>query len=267
MTLYKFKTFTTSYYFPKIKKEEEWLYGLYSTYGGKLSRVYWLLFKNIAFVRWLNVVDVNKLSFPYKDICKLIGKDCIMSFNMGSPGPLQKISIIGYECFSGNKFFAKYSQKPKAIELTKNEIQIYKLLENSGLVPVLLDSKLDKNFAFLKAEFLNGHRPPQTFFNEEIFKLCIKLKEFRIGKEKYSKDNLKLSLSHGDFCPWNMLEEGDRIRLIDWEQAKDRPLGFDLFTYIAQVTNLINPNVNLLEAIENHRQYIERYFISCGISN
>lgn len=267
MKLYRFKTFTTSYYFPDVPKEKKWLYGLYSAYGGKISRLYWLLFKNISFVRWLNAVDTHKVSFPYKEICKMVGGNALMSFNMGSPGPLQKISIIGYDKTAEKKFFAKYSQKPKAIELTKNEIQIYRLLADSGLVPILYDYNVTDKYAFLKAEFIDGHRPYQSFFNEETFKLCMKLKDYHISEIKYSNDNLLLSLSHGDFCPWNMLEKENHIRLIDWEQAKDRPLGFDLFTYIAQVTNLLSPEITLVQAIENHKNYIERFFHSCGVSD
>lgn len=267
MKLYRFKTFTTSYYFPDVPKGKKWLYGLYSAYGGKISRLYWLLFRKISFVRWLNAVDTQKVSFPYSEICKMVGGNALMSFNMGSPGPLQKISIIGYDKTTKKKFFAKYSQKPKAIELTRNEIQIYKLLAGSSLVPLLYDSEVTNQYAFLKAEYVDGKRPRQFFFYEETFKLCMKLKEFRLSDAVLSKDNLILSLSHGDFCPWNMLEEGNNIRLIDWEQAKDRPLGFDLFTYIAQVTNLLTPEITLVQAIENHKNYIERFFNSCGVSN
>ncbi len=50
MTYFRFKTFTTSYYFPTLQTHQQYMYGLYSAYGSKLSKIYWNTFKkyNIA---------------------------------------------------------------------------------------------------------------------------------------------------------------------------------------------------------------------------
>lgn len=48
MTLFKFKMFRTSYFFPRMKKAQEDMYDLYPTYGGYLIRIY--IFINLVFL-------------------------------------------------------------------------------------------------------------------------------------------------------------------------------------------------------------------------
>lgn len=97
MKLYRFKTFTTSYYFPHLDSSLQYMYGLYSPYGGRLSKIYWWLFRYSSFVRSLTSVNEKDLEFPYSKIKASDGNDTLMSFNMGSPGVEQKISILGYD--------------------------------------------------------------------------------------------------------------------------------------------------------------------------
>ncbi len=263
--LYKFRTFTTSYYFPKVKKETTFLYGLYSPFGGILSRTYWYLFKRCHIVRFLTGTDSCNVDFPYEKIKAIEGQDSLMSFNMGSPGVEQKISILGWDKNLKKEFFAKFSQKPKAIELTKNEIAVYKLLSGTGLVPKLLQEKIGDGFAFLKTEFVKGVRPKSTDLTDEIINLSIKLSIYHLTNTKIDDEGLVIALSHGDFCPWNMLVHDGKIRLIDWELATDRPLGHDLFTYIIQASLLLNPEKNLNEVIVSNSDNIKKYFVAFGI--
>lgn len=267
MKLYKFRTFTTAYYFPNPTKETRFLYGLYSPFGGILSKVYWTLFKNFGLVRCFSGIDTKKVDFPYTKIRDIDGTDSILSFNMGSPGVEQKISILGWSKDEKKPFFAKFSQKPKAIELTKNEISVYKLLSKTGLVPQLLKEDIGQGYAYLKTEFVKGSRPQSTELTREIMQLSLTLKDYHLGDSKTNTNNLKTALSHGDFCPWNMLEYDGKIRLIDWELAAERPLGHDLFTYIVQTSLLLTPERNLREAIKSHEGIIKEYFNSVGIEN
>lgn len=267
MKLYKFRTFTTSYYFPNITKETRFLYGLYSPFGGILSRIYWFLFKNFRLVRCFSGIDTKKVDFPYTKIMDVDGTDSILSFNMGSPGVEQKISILGWSKDEKKPFFAKFSQKPKAIELTKNEISVYKLLSKTGLVPQLLKEDIGQGYAYLKTEYVKGCRPQSTELTREIMQLSLTLKDYHLGDSNTKANNLKTALSHGDFCPWNMLEYDGKIRLIDWELAAERPLGHDLFTYIVQTSLLLTPERNLKEAIKSNEDIISEYFSSFGIEN
>lgn len=259
MKYYRFQTFTTSYFFPKLNNRQQYMYGLYSPYGGRLSRWYWNLFKKCGGVRKLTSVDDKDLPFPYREIMDADGTDCLMAFNMGSPGIEQKISILGYDSQSGQPFFAKYSQKPVAMKLTENEIKVYQLLSDTGLAPQLLASRIDEGFAYLKAEYVPGKRPESRSLTEDIVKLCISLASHHINESK-EFNGLRHSLSHGDFCPWNMLCKNGQIRLIDWELADERPLGYDLFTYICNVSAIFEPETALIVQIDKNMNHVKSYF-------
>ena len=267
MLYYRFKTFTTSYYFPKLIKSNEYMYGLYSAYGGKLSKIYWNLFKKFSIVRMLNAVSEKNLPFPYFTIKKCLGVNSLLSFNMGSPGVEQKISILGYDTETNEPFFAKFSQKPAAMLLTKNEINVYNILKDSGLTPKLLDYNVTEDYACMKAEYVKGKRPESREINSEIVKFCLKLKDYHIGNNNTTNEGLVCSLSHGDFCPWNILVDNGKMRLIDWELAKERPLGFDLFTYICQVSILFESEKDLLHVIDSKVNIIKEYFKVCSIDD
>ena len=265
MTYFRFKTFTPSYYFPTLQAHQQYMYGLYSAYGGKLSKIYWTLFKKCSIVRVLTAVNEEQLPFPHRQIKEADGTDCLMAFNMGSPGVEQKISILGYDNSNNTPFFAKFSQKPVAKVLTYNEIEIYRLLKDSSLTPQLLDYKICPEYVYLKAEFVEGKRPETTELTMPIVELCLQLKEHHLTAAHIDDYGLKLALAHGDFCPWNILMQENHMKLIDWELAKDRPLGFDLFTYICQVSLLFAPDIELLQAIDRHNTLIEHYFAACDI--
>lgn len=260
MKLYRFKTFTTSYYFPHLDSSLQYMYGLYSPYGGRLSKIYWWLFRYSSFVRSLTSVNEKDLEFPYSKIKASDGNDTLMSFNMGSPGVEQKISILGYDKTLDIPFFAKFSEKPRAKKLTKNEIRIYRMLDGTGLTPKLLQSVDTDDYVYLKAEFIKGSRPKSRKMTNEVLQLCLPLSKYHLTDNDVDENGLKMSLSHGDFCPWNVLVSEGAIRLIDWELAADRTLGYDLFTYICQVSILFEPDKDLLLAIDESMEYVKTYF-------
>ena len=228
MKYFRFKTFTTSYYFPKLSSSFLYMYGLYSPYGGMLSKVYWALFRNIRLVRLLSSIDESKLDFP---------------------------------------FLAKFWQKPRAMALTRNEVLVYRLLDGTGLTPRLLKSVDTEDYVYLKAEYINGIRPKSRNISHEILHLCLPLASRHLTEQRTDANGLKMGLSHGDFCPWNVLVSNDQIRLIDWELAADRTLGYDLFTYICQVAILFEPEKQLLLAIDDNMRYVKEYFSSFGITD
>ena len=267
MKYYRFKTFTTSYYFPHLDSSLQYMYGLYSPYGGRLSKIYWWLFQHSSFVRSLTSVNEKDLEFPYSKIKVTDGNDTLMSFNMGSPGVEQKISILGYDKTLDIPFFAKFSQKPRAMALTRNEVLVYRLLDGTGLTPRLLKSVDTEDYVYLKAEYINGIRPKSRNISHEILHLCLPLASRHLTEQRTDANGLKMGLSHGDFCPWNVLVSNDQIRLIDWELAADRTLGYDLFTYICQVAILFEPEKQLLLAIDDNMRYVKEYFSSFGITD
>ena len=195
------------------------------------------------------------------------GTNSVLSFNLGSPGIEQKISILGWNKKEKLPFFAKYSQKPRAIELTKNEITVYKLLSDTGLVPRLLKEEIGNEYAFIKTEYVRGKRVQNLDLTREIMQLSLLLKDYHLTAIQTDKNGLKLALSHGDFCPWNMLEYKGELKLIDWELAADRTLGYDIFTYIVQTSSLLYPNKSLKKAINEYEDMIKEYFYLLGVEN
>lgn len=258
MKYYRFKTFTTSYYFPKLSKKTQYMYGLYSAYGGMLSKIYWSLFKKIQFIRVLTSVKEESLPFPYSTIQNCVGKNSLLAFNMGSPGVEQKISILGYDYSTQSPFFAKFSQKKRAMELSKNEIQILTALKDTDIATILFDYKITDNYVFLKTECVQGTRPQSRNINEKVVEIAIQLSKIHLTDLK-EKENIQYSFSHGDFCPWNFLVCDGNLRLIDWEMAADRPLGYDIFTYLFQTSFLFEEKA-LTDILKINESYIHAYF-------
>ena len=268
MTYYRFSTFTTSYYFPEITAETQFLYGLYSAYGRKLSRWYWRKFRQSRFVRSLTSVKEQRLPFPYTTIREIVGQDAMLSFNMGTPGTGQKISMLGYLPQTRKHFFAKFAQKPEAMRLSSHEIDVLQLLKDTKFVPVLYDTKINDTFVYLQTEYVQGHRPYDTFLNDRVVNLLIQLSAFHYPNANIGDNGLQTCLSHGDFCPWNMLVQPDgSLRMIDWEMANERIVGYDFFTWLLNVAGLITGKIPLYHIIEKNRKHIMRYFNALGISD
>lgn len=268
MMYYRFSTFTTSYYFPEITEETQFLYGLYSPYGGKLSRYYWRKFRQSPFVRSLTSIKEQQLPFPYTTIRSLVGAEAILSFNMGSPGDAQKISILGYLPSMQHPFFAKFAQKTEAIRMSKHEIDVLKTLRETSLVPELYDNMITGDYVYLQTEYVKGHRPYDTLLNDKVVDLLIKLSAFHYPNANIGAYGLQTCLSHGDFCPWNMLVQSDgSLRMIDWEMADERIVGYDIFTWLLNVAGLVTGDIPLYHIIEKNRKYIMRYFNALHISD
>lgn len=268
MKYYRFSTFTTSYYFPEITEDIQFLYGLYSAYGSKLSRYYWQKFRQSPIVRALTSVNEQRLPFPYTTIREQIGMDATLSFNMGSPGAGQKISILGYVPQTQKRFFAKFAQKPEAMRLSSHEIEVLQLLRDTNLVPTLHDSKIADNYVYLQTEYVQGHRPYDTLLNEKIVDLLIQLSTFHYPNATQGKNGLQTCLSHGDFCPWNMLVQPDgSLRMIDWEMADEQLVGYDIFTWLLNVAGLVTGKIPLYHIIEKNRKHLMRYFNALSISD
>ena len=269
MKYYRFSTFTTSYYFPEIDADTIFLYGLYSAYGNKLSRWYWRKFQQSRFVRSLTSVKADRLPFPYAEIRELCGKEAILSFNMGAPGEAQKISMLGYVPTTRQQFFAKFSQKPKAMRLSIHEIEVLTLLQDTRLVPQLYDSRIEDDLVYLQTEYVQGHRPYDTLLTDQVVDFLIKLSSVHYPNGgKSDKTGLRTSLSHGDFCPWNMLVQPDgSLRMIDWEMTDERRVGYDMFTWLLNVAGLVTGKIPLFHIIENNRKHIMRYFNAMQIGD
>ena len=258
--LYRFRTFRTSYYFPARNSKTKFLYGLYHPFGGNPSKIYWWVFQHCSLVRLANyVLDPEKM-FPYRRILGLCPKDSVVSFNMGTPGAEQKISMLGLEP-NGIRFFAKYSEKPKALLMSKNEIKVLLALENTGLSPTLFDYDIEDDFVFFRTSYVEGDSLTSVIISDKITDLAIELSSYHLNSSY--KSELRHCLSHGDFTPWNIMVVNGKYQLIDWELADERPLGYDLFLYISH----FNDSEHLKSAYLDAAPYIERYFAAHDIED
>ena len=255
MTLYRFKTFRTSYFFPDRSKDVEFVYNIYHPFGGGLSKVYWWLFKKSKFVRLCNMVRKPEHFFPYKEIISLLPDESIVSFNMGTPGLEQKISMLGLDA-DGRRFFAKYSSKPRTIQMSLNEINVLRSLEGTGLSPILFDYRTGNDYVFFRTSYVEGDPLSTIGISDKITDLALLLSHYNI-EGIVERNGLKYCLSHGDFTPWNILVVDGRYKLIDWELAADRPLGYDLFLYVSHFVAA----EQLKNEYINAREYIDRYIM------
>lgn len=263
MKYYEFRTRRTSYFFPPEAEEHPFLFGLYTPYGGKMVRRLWDMFRQRGWVRRLMQRDEKRLPFPYQDVQKAIGGESILAFNMGTPGPEQKISILGIDKASGQPFFAKFSRKTKAKALTLNEIITYRQLAGTGLTPALLASSTTDDYVFMKSEYVAGTSPRIYDLTEQVVEMAIVISQHGRGEQ----DGLQTGLAHGDFCPWNMLENDGTLRLIDWEMAAVKPLGHDLFKFIYSCHTFFPDGRSMARVINDSAPLIGRYFEVFGIKN
>lgn len=264
MIFYRFKTKTTSYFFPKLTKKSRFIYSLYGNYGGVVAKLYWWLFLHCSLVRYLNRVESSSVQ-DFELLQSLLGTDSIFGINFGTPSPDQKKSILGYDG-AGMHFFAKLSQKENAKKLSSNEIFVYQKLADSGLVPKLFNYKVTDDYVFLKTECVEGCHIHGQMSNVEILKILETLRAYHYD-EKLKSDGLKTCFSHGDFCPWNMLENDGRLKIIDWEMAGERALGHDLFTYVFQTAFLIHREESFENVMRESKKLIESYFKSACIDD
>lgn len=265
MTLYKFKTFRTSYYFPDFSKRNEILYSLYAPLGRrKIAKWVWWAFKYVPPFRWMFKCSNPNEEFPYDKIVSLCPNDSVISFNMGTPGEEQKISMLGIDPH-GKRFFAKYSQKCVAQELSRNEIDVLKNLQELGVAPELLDSTIDNEFVFFRTTCVEGKNPTDKSLNKEVWGLLNMLRELHLPTN-CEFDGLRTCLSHGDFTSWNMIVKEGEYKLIDWEMAAERPLGYDIFTFTLR-QEMLTSKLSPKEIVETHKEDYSQYFIHYEITD
>lgn len=266
MKYYRFKTFRTSYYFPEIDSRSRFLYGVYHPYGSLPVKLYWKLFTSCRWIRSLSAVSESQLDFPYRIIMELCPSNAIVSFNLGTPGDEQKISMLGYIPEEEKSFFAKYSTKEKAKALSRNEIRVLRELEGKNLSPVLYDVKDNDEEVFFVTSRVCGQAYSSFELSEQILDILISLGSVKL--EEDSINELATCLSHGDFCPWNMLQNGTEIRLIDWEMAANRPLGYDLFLFIIHTHLVMGADERKIRILlKENANYILKYFNTFNISD
>ena len=249
--------FKPQYFFPKAFIKHEVFISFFKPYSliGKIS---WALFRNFGFYRICFGKKNIEAFIPEKAIRKIIGEEPLMAFNSGTPGPEQKITGLGWD--KKNYFFIKYAQTLLAIKNVVNEHHI--LLQISGLdfVPKIQSFYQDDKQVLLKTDVLMGTRLGNIPLNEAILNRIFLLAEQSITSENKITSSLKLAFAHGDFCPWNMMEQNGHILLFDWEMGGNYPLGYDLFTFLFQTKFLLEPEKPIQFILSENKEIIDKYF-------
>ena len=57
-----------------------------------------------------------------------------------------------------------------------------------------------------------------------------------------------------------LVQPDGTLRMIDWEMADERIVGYDIFTWLLNVAGLVTGDIPLYHIIEKNRKYIMRYF-------
>ncbi len=262
MQYFIFKTNSKTLYFPNVDKKDRFLWRLYTPYSWVTS-IYWFLWENITFFRIKNKCLQNELPNDYQNIFELIGSDYTLSFNSGNRGEEQKISVLAYNTKTNNKLFAKFSIKPKARQLSINEINILEKYGDNILIPKLIDKKVNDDFVFFSTTYIEGKQRKTIHLDNKILDLLLLISE----KSSFKKNDLIFTFAHGDFCPWNIIEQKENLKLIDWEMAGEYPLGYDLFTYIFQTNFILKPKKSIDAIINENNKWISLYFKEWDINN
>lgn len=213
---------------------------------------------------WFGKTNIEAF-IPEKEIRKIIGLKPLMAFNTGTPGPEQKITGLGWD--KNNYFFIKYAQTPLAIKNVVNEHNILRQLSGFEFVPQIQTFHQDEKRVLLKTDVLMGTRLGNVPLNETILNCIYRLSEQSTTSENKFTSSVKMAFSHGDFCPWNMMELNGRILLFDWEMGGDYPLGYDVFTFLFQTQFLLEPEKTIQSILLENKEIIDQYFNHFKISN
>jgi tRNA A-37 threonylcarbamoyl transferase component Bud32 len=220
------------------------------------AKVLWMLLK-ISHLRNFFSESIDQLPKPVLDQLSLIGNlnDNLYQINLGTPGPEQKTTIIKHSPDQRTTFY-KLGKKELAKQLIENEYHILSELQGKFHSPKVFEFRQENDIMVLETSYLLAEKLSETTLNESILGLLIEMSKYNTRVN----NNLSSCFSHGDFCPWNLLKHKEQLYIIDWEMASERPLGYDLFTYIFQTAILLDKTPDFNKLIETNRKYIIEYF-------
>ncbi|HEV7349176.1 phosphotransferase [Telluribacter sp.] len=225
----------------------------------------WKLWLYFPFFRKLFVYNPD--DFPsyfseVKDKFNLVEANCLI--NLGTPGPDQKITIIITKNL-GQSFFIKAGNTNRAKELILNEARVLMDLSENKLFPTFIDFEECEHLSYLTTSVLDGKKLSNILLNQQIISLSIYINSLK--EVHHNADGLIYTFSHGDFCPWNLMDDNNNFKVFDWELAGYYPLGFDLFTFAFQTNFLLYPKKSFSSIMSENLTSFEEYFTVYYIGN
>jgi thymidylate kinase len=163
-----------------------------------------------------SIVSIQHEKKAYKKISKLNLQSCILP----NVKETSKVSLIQI-----NNLQEKGSKRLGQLSIQHLDVQ--KELYEKTLRHSFLDN--DKSYEEHISIQLKLLRKDNRFSNSSL--MINRIKELY---ETLDKDLLMTSLAHGDFTPWNMFLNKDKLAVYDWELCKRAPLLFDVFHFIYQ---------------------------------
>lgn len=253
------------FYFPKNQFHQ--YKGFYQPYTFK-SKFFWTIYKNSQLIRNLFLISERKIPLPLSIIKKQLeisNNNYSCFINLGTKGPEQKITAVVRT--KKESWFVKFAQSALAQKLVENEFKSLKKLEQIRTVnsPSIVDFKRNtsQSYILLLTELFNAKKLISVDITDSLMQVLYELGNINLTRS----GEIVEVYSHGDFCPWNILVDHDKYLLIDWEMAENRPLGYDLFTFIFQTSFLLFSHKSIDSIITFHKHHIDAYFNHFGIKS
>jgi len=267
MKYYYFNPLSKQYYFPEGFQK----YPVFSTFykAYKLSaRIIWKIWRNVSIIRNLFYTNEVEEILPIEHIRKYVSPDSILAFNLGTKGIDQKVSVLSIDTTTNYSFFIKYATSKIARENVLNEGLVLQQLSKLPFVPkLILSTHEDDIYTLIKTSVLSGEKTKLQPLNDRLLDILYTLSQQNVKSNRDYKSDLLRCFAHGDFCPWNMLSEGCKINIFDWEMAGQYPLGYDLFTYIFQYEFLVKEIKRFDKILKENSLFIQQYFSHFMIDN
>lgn len=266
MRYYYFNPFSKQYYFPKGFQKIHLFASFYQpyTFAGSLL---WFVWKNLWWVRRFCREEFIENVLPIKRFQKYLPPTAIMAINRGTEGIEQKMSILAYDPVSGEEYFLKYAENEISRKNVDNEGKVLTQLNHLDFVPKLYLHVSETDYTLIQTNILKGERLSTQKVDEQILEVLIELSKQNVNTGKTLVSELQCCFAHGDFCPWNMMVDGDRLNVFDWEMGGTYPLGYDLFTYVFQTSILLQKNISFNQLVEEKKDLFQKYFSSLKIDD
>lgn len=255
---YYFNPFTRQYIFPEDFEKFSTFKFFYQPYtiGGNII---WNIWKSSKILRKLSVAE-SKDEFLPDELRDFLPENTILAFNRGTPGVEQKMTLLGIDPESHESFFIKFARSKVSIKNVNNEGTNLSQLKHLEFVPQLKLNVTGPDFTIIQTNVFPGERLKNQNLDKQILSILVQIAKQNVQTDNKFKSALRCCFAHGDFCPWNIMVYGDKIKIFDWELSGIYPLGYDLFTFIFQTDFLLHPLRKNIEIIKKKRILIDNYF-------
>jgi hypothetical protein len=267
MRYYYFNPFSKQYYFPVGFRNYPIFTTFYQPYKAS-AKLMWKIWQTSSIFRKLFSTNKPEKVLPIEHIRKYVTPCSILTFNLGTKGIEQKISILGVERTTNAAFYIKYATSDIACRNVCNEGIVLQQLSHLSFVPKLqLNVHKENQFTLIKTTVLKGEKMKRQRIDQQMLTILFTLSRQKIDSCRNYSSEMRSCFSHGDFCPWNMLVNDGKIEVFDWELAGEYPLGYDLFMYIFQFEFLVNEMNRFDLMLNQNADVIQQYFQHFEIVN